>query len=78
MFLKFNLDGLLRGDYETRMKGYAIGIQNGFMSPNDVRKLENMNLIPDEEGGNNYMVNGNMVRLANVGAAYGKNGGDKK
>ena len=78
VFLKFNLDGLLRGDYETRMKGYAIGIQNGFMSPNDVRRLENFNEIPDEEGGNNYMVNGNMVKLADVGAAYGKNGGDKK
>jgi len=78
VFLKFNLDGLLRGDYETRMKGYAIGIQNGFMSPNDVRRLENFNEIPDEEGGNNYMVNGNMVKLADAGAAYGKNGGDKK
>lgn len=78
VFIKFNLDGLLRGDYETRMKGYAIGIQNGFMSPNDVRRLENFNEIPDEQGGNNYMVNGSMVKLADVGAAYGKNGGDKK
>ena len=71
-FIKFNLDGLLRGDYETRMKGYAIGIQNGFFCPNDVRKLENMNEIPAEEGGFNFMVNGNMVKLADVGAAYGK------
>jgi len=70
-FIKFNLDGLLRGDYETRMRGYSIGIQNGFMSPNDVRQLENFNEIPDEEGGNNYMVNGNMVKLSDVGAAYG-------
>lgn len=78
VFIKFNLDGLLRGDYETRMKGYSIGIQNGFMSPNDVRRLENLNEIPDELGGNNYMVNGNMVKLADAGAAYGKNGGDGK
>lgn len=78
IFLKFNLDGLLRGDYETRMKGYSVGIQNGFFSPNDVRKLENMNLIPGEEGGDNYMVNGNMVKLSDVGAAYGKNGGEQK
>lgn len=72
-FIKFNVDGLLRGDYETRMKGYAIGIQNGFLSPNDCRRLENMNEIPDEQGGNKYMVNGNMVSLENVGAAYHTN-----
>ena len=67
---KFNLEGLLRGDYQSRMQGYSIGIQNGFMCPNDVRELENLDLIPDELGGNKYMVNGNMVDLANVGAAY--------
>ena len=77
IYIKFNVDGLLRGDYETRMKGYAIGIQNGFLSPNDIRRLENLNEISDEQGGNNYMVNGNMVKLADVGAAYDKNGGDK-
>ena len=67
-FFKFNVDGLLRGDYQSRMNGYAIGIQNGFMSPNDIRELENMDLIPDELGGNKYMVNGNMLPLSNVGA----------
>lgn len=72
-FIKFNLDGLLRGDYETRMNGYRIGVQCGFFSPNDVRRLEDMNEIPAEEGGNNYMVNGNMVKLVDVGAAYLKN-----
>lgn len=69
-YFKFNLEGLLRGDYQSRMQGYSIGIQNGFMSPNDVRELENLDLIPDELGGNKYMVNGNMVDLVNVGAAY--------
>lgn len=71
-FFKFNVDGLLRGDYESRMNGYSIGIQNGFMSPNDVRTLENLDLIPDEKGGNLYMVNGNMCPLETAGAAYGK------
>ena len=52
------------------MQGYSIGIQNGFMCPNDVRELENLDLIQDELGGNKYMVNGNMVDLKNVGAAY--------
>lgn len=71
-FVKFNVDGLLRGDYASRMNGYATGINNGFMSPNDVRKLENLDLIPDELGGNLYMVNGNMCPLSQAGAAYGK------
>ena len=50
-FAKFNLDGLLRGDYQSRMQGYAIGRQNGWMSANDIRELENLDLIPAEEGG---------------------------
>ena len=69
-FFRFNVDGLLRGDYSSRMQGYSVGIQNGFMSPNDVRELEDMDLIPEERGGDKYMVNGNMVDLSNVGAAY--------
>jgi HK97 family phage portal protein len=68
--IRFNLDGLLRGDYQSRMQGYSTGIQNGFYSVNDVRALEDMNLLPGEEGGDLHFVNGNMVRLADVGAAY--------
>lgn len=70
-FFKFNVDGLLRGDYESRMQGYAIGRQNGWMSANDIRVLENMNLIPDEEGGNLYLINGNMTKLADAGIFAG-------
>ena len=66
-FVRFNVDGLLRGDYQSRMQGYSIGIQNGFMSPNDVRSLEQLDLIPDEKGGNKYLVNGNMVSLEDAG-----------
>lgn len=76
-FVSFLVEGLLRGDYESRMRGYFIGIQNGFMSPNDVRSLENMNPIPPEEGGNTYMVNGNMLKLKDVGAYANDNGGDE-
>jgi HK97 family phage portal protein len=78
-YIKFNLDGLMRGDYEARMRGYSIGIQHGFMCPNDIRNLENLNEISEADGGFNFMVNGNMVKLRDVGAAYGKNvqeGGD--
>ena len=75
-FARFNVDGLLRGNYQSRMQGYATGINNGFMSVNDIRRLENMDLIPDEEGGNLYMVNGTMTPLKNCGASYGLNGDD--
>ncbi|URZ02059.1 hypothetical protein CLAUR_020560 [Clostridium felsineum] len=68
LFIKFNLDGLLRGDYQSRMNGYAVGRQNGWMSANDIRELEDMNRIPAEEGGDLYLVNGNMTKLADAGA----------
>ena len=71
-FFAFNLEGLLRGDYASRMNGYAIARQNGWMSANDIRELENMNKIPAEEGGDLYLVNGNMLPLAQAGAAYGE------
>ena len=66
-FFKFNVDGLLRGDYQSRMQGYAVGRQNGWMSANDIRELENLDLIPDEEGGNLYLINGNMTKLKDAG-----------
>ena len=69
-FPKFNVDGLLRGDIESRMRAYGTGISNGFFSPNDARRKENMPLIPAEEGGDYYFVNGSFVRLRDVGAAY--------
>ena len=72
LFIKFNLDGLLRGDYQSRMKGYSTGIQNGFYSVNDVRQLENMNLIPEEEGGDLHLTNGNMMPLKARLPDYGK------
>ena len=45
-FFKFNLEGLLRGDYATRMSGYATARQNGWLSANDIRELENLDRIP--------------------------------
>ena len=67
LFPKFNVDGLLRGDYQSRMQGYATGISNGFLSPNDCRRLENMDLIPEEKGGDDYYLNGGYVRLEDAG-----------
>ncbi len=69
-FFKFNVEGLLRGDYASRMNGYATARQNGWMSANDIRELEDLDRIPAELGGDLYLVNGNMVPLTDAGAAY--------
>ena len=67
-FMKFNVEGLLRGDYQSRMSGYATARQNGWMSANDIRELENLDRISTEDGGDLYLVNGNMLPLSKAGA----------
>lgn len=67
-FVKFNVEGLLRGDYASRMNGYATARQNGWMSANDIRELENLDRIPAEDGGDLYLINGNMLPLSQAGA----------
>jgi HK97 family phage portal protein len=73
-FAKFNVDGLLRGDYVSRMNGYAIARQNGWMSANDIRELENLDRIPPELGGDLYLINGNMTKLEDAGIFANKEG----
>ena len=72
-FFKFNLEGLLRGDYQSRMNGYAIARQNGWMSANDIRELEDLDKLSPEQGGDLYLVNGNMLPLEKAGAYADKN-----
>jgi len=67
-FIKFNVDGLLRGDYASRMSGYATARQNGWMSANDIRELENLDRIASELGGDLYLINGAMTKLEDTGA----------
>lgn len=76
MFIRFNVEGLLRGDYESRMNGYAVARQNGWMSANDIRALESMDRIPEEEGGDLYLINGNMTKLKDAGIFSGKENGN--
>lgn len=71
-FIKLNVDGLLRGDYQSRMNGYSVGRQNGWLLTNDIREMEDMNLIPKEEGGDLYLINGNVTKLKDAGAFVGK------
>ena len=75
-YSQFVLDGLMRGDYKSRMEGYAIARQNGWMCTNDIRELENMNPIPEEDGGNLYLVNGNMIPIKGIASVMA--GGETK
>jgi HK97 family phage portal protein len=59
-FFEFNVDGQLRGDFKTRMEGYAIARQNGWMNADEIRALENMNPLPDGLG-QRYLEPLNMV-----------------
>lgn len=77
-FIKFNVDGLLRGDYQSRMNGYATARQNGWMSANDIRELENLDLIPPEQGGDLYLINGNMTKLEDAGIFAATSAADGK
>ncbi|MEA5067815.1 MAG: phage portal protein, partial [Christensenellaceae bacterium] len=65
-FVRVNMDGLMRGAYKERMEGYAIARQNGWMSANDIRDLENLNPLSDADGGNAYLVNGNMIPITSA------------
>lgn len=51
-YFEFNVDGLLRGDFKTRMEGYALLIQWGVVTINEVRRREN---LPPAEGGDERM-----------------------
>jgi HK97 family phage portal protein len=61
-YVEYNLDGLLRGDFKSRMEGYATGIQNGIIKPNEARRQENR---PDDAAGDMLMIQGATVPIAN-------------
>lgn len=78
MYIKNNMNGLLRGDFKTRMQGYHWMRQDGVFSANDIRELEDMDLIPEEQGGNTYLINGNMVPITMAGTIQLQKGGSNK
>lgn len=67
-FPKFNVDGFLRGDFQSRMAGYATGINNGIIKINEARQKEN--LAPYEDAGDDPIVNGTFVKLKDIGVQY--------
>ncbi|WP_077369702.1 phage portal protein [Anaerosalibacter sp. Marseille-P3206] len=72
-YCKFNVDAITRADIKTRYEAYRIGVQGGFLKPNEVRAREEME---SAEGGDALLVNGNMVPITEAGAAYKKKGGE--
>lgn len=63
-FVEFSVDGLLRGDFKTRMDGHAVAVQNAIRTPNEVRELEN---LPAKDGGDSLMVQGATVPIEQQG-----------
>lgn len=61
-FFRFNLDSLLRGDTAARATFYTQMFQIGALSPDDIRRSENLNAIPDGLGGDYYRPM-NMIEL---------------
>ena len=61
-YVEFNVDGLLRGDFKTRMEAHASTIQNGIRTPNEVRDIENM---PAKDEGGDLMIQGATVPIKN-------------
>lgn len=59
-YVEFNLDGLLRGDFMSRMQGYATGIQNAVITPNEARAQENR---PNADNGDDLLIQGATVPL---------------
>lgn len=65
-FFRNDVNALLRGDFKTRMEGYASALQNGHMSVDEVRDLEDRNALP-EGAGESYHIQLNMQSLPGVG-----------
>lgn len=63
-YVKFSLNGLLRGDFTARMEGYAKSVQNAIMTPNECRALEELAPLP---GGDQLLVQGATVPITMAG-----------
>lgn len=62
-FFKFNLNSRWRVVLATKTNYYNNMRQNGILNANEIRELEDMNPIPAELGGNEYLINGNMIPI---------------
>jgi len=74
-YVKFNVNAILRADPKTRYEAYRTAIQSGFMTPNEVRALEE---LEPKEGGDRLLINGNMMPIEMAGEQYRKKVGNQK
>jgi len=72
-YIRFNVNAILRADQKTRYESYRVGIQSGFLTPNEARELEEREA---KDGGDRLLVNGNMMPIEMAGKQYNKKGGD--
>jgi len=72
-YAEFDTNALLRGDYKSRMEGYAVGIQNGIFRPDEPRAWENLETEPGV--GDKRVIQLNMQPLATVGQQKQTEGG---
>lgn len=74
-FVEHNLDGLMRGDFKTRLEGLARGVQTGILTPNEARALENRRRHANPEADNLFM-QGATVQLGAAAAPIDNGGAD--
>lgn len=66
-YVEFNVEGLLRADSKTRSEYYSSGLNNGWISRDEVRSKENM---PPIKGGDKYTIQSALIPLEQVGTNY--------
>ena len=62
--VSYDLDGLQRGDFKTRIEASARAVQTGIFTPNEAREKEN---LPPQDGGDQLFVQGAMLPITDVG-----------
>ena len=68
-YVEHNLDGLMRGDFTSRMEGMATAVQNALLTPNEARRLDNREA---KENGDDLLIQGATVPLGTQPDAAGE------
>jgi len=65
-FFEHSMEGIWRSDIKTRYEAYRVGVENGWLNANEIRRLENMNPQPGEQG-KKYFVPLNWITKEDAG-----------
>ncbi|URZ06775.1 phage portal protein [Clostridium felsineum] len=68
IYMEYNMDSMLQGDFNSRMTGYSTAVNAGIMSRNEARLQEG---LIEKDGADNLTVNGTMINITDVGKQYG-------